>query len=142
MKHETSKCTHCGQAMRLYRRKIRIQSIELLRVMFFEYGGYQPVKVSDLSSKTHMVVDFTKLRYWGLIRSAGNNQWTITDLGVEFIFGRAHVLKYKFIYNNIVQDDPEDSVNPLIRVWDIKPEVISKETVLRDSRNYHSIPII
>ena len=134
-----TKCDKCGQSMTLYRRNIRIQSIQLLRKLYFEFV-HQTVKVSDLSNETHMVVDFTKLRYWGLIRSEGNNKYSITELGIAFILGRAHILKYKFVYNNIVQPNPEDELNPLIQVWDIKPEVISRETVLRDAKKYPHKP--
>lgn len=51
---------------------------------------------------------FSKLRYWGLIESRGdesedgnkwNGWWRITELGTEFVLGNAKVMKTADTYN-------------------------------------------
>lgn len=59
-------------------------------------GG--PAKVS-LSSLTN--AGYSKLAYWGLIESQSNNSgfWRATDLGVDFVKGRATVLSHVELYD-------------------------------------------
>jgi len=135
MGDKVKKCPHCGQNMMIYRRNIRKNMLWCLRQLWFLHK-FKPVKVVDLSPLSNINSDFTKLAYWGLVEYADNNLWKITERGILFILGRTQIPKYKWIYDNKIQADPEDEINPLIYSWEISPQTISKQTVLADALRY------
>lgn len=132
-------CEHCGQKMMVYRRSIRKNMLYMLRRLGLDFG-FKAVKVRELDNRTVMESDFPKLRYWGLIHKIPETtSYRITQKGVDFILGRITVEKYKWIYNQQVQDDPLDQENPEIYCWEIVPEEISKEIVLEDALKYSDV---
>lgn len=128
-------CPHCHQTMMIYRRGIRKFMLFCIRKLFFKYG-YESIKTRDLEPIAAMNSNFELLAHWGLIESVEGSRWKITRRGVDFILGKIEIHKYVWIYDNKLQPKPEDEENPMIRVWDICPQEISKEIVLRDARSY------
>lgn len=128
-------CHCCGQIMMIYRRTIRLNMLCCLRKLFFAYK-YEAVKAHALEPDGVLSADFEKLRYWGLIESVEGNLWKITAKGIAFILGRTSIPKYIWLYNQQAQPMPDGEQNPEIFCWDIAPEKISKEIVLRDARSY------
>lgn len=135
MPKDVKTCPHCHQTMMVYKRTIRINMLVCLRKLFFEFG-YTPVKVHGIEPDGVISADFEKLRYWGLITGHPAGRWAITSLGVDFILGRAMVRKFKWVYNHELQPNPSGEENPTLHCWDIAPDVISREMVLRDAFGY------
>lgn len=128
-------CAHCGQKMMVYQRSIRVGMVFAMREVLYS-GKTKAFKVSDFSWKRGVSADFTKLKYWRLIELVGPETWKITHDGIKFLIGQLRVSKYKYIYNNTVQQDPENETNPLISVVDVDPKQITKESVLRDAARH------
>ena len=133
------KCTHCGQNTTVYRRNIRSNMIYCLQTLYRNFGMESAPQIK-LSDKLNVLADFTKLKYWGLIEYAGNNEYRITYDGIDYLCGNKAMQKYKWVYNDQVQSGPMNEENPYIFVWDIKKSPISKEIALENSVNrseYH-----
>lgn len=125
-------CPNCGQLMQVYRRAIRRKMVQMLSSLLKEHG--------DAAVKSTRIPgydgggDFAKLRYWWLIRPGEQAlTWCITARGVDFLIGRISVKKYVWIYDDKIQPPPADAKNPEVFAYDIAPEIINKETALRDS---------
>lgn len=70
----------------------------------------ESVRSSELSSHVSLNCDFSKLRFWGLIKAGiKSNTWAITTKGLSFLMGRTQIDKYVFVFNNKTWPQPEDS---------------------------------
>jgi len=112
------KCPHCGQTVKVYRRRIYAAMVKALASLYRAVDGKPDkyVHVSKIYDKT-TCGDFAKLKYWGLIdeldkvdgatRTSGF--WRITERGIDFLQGKIRVAKYAFIYNQdlLALDDKE-----------------------------------
>jgi len=104
---EISACPCCGQAVKLYKRKMnKGMASALLRVhqllkkaggAWLHVNGLSELEKSQLS---HM--EFQKLRWWKVIEEspAERGSWRITPLGVDFINGRVQVRKYIYLFDD------------------------------------------
>ncbi len=59
------------------------------------------------------IVNFARLRFWGLIDSADPGWWWITELGVHFVTGTVRVPQHVNMFNARMQGEP---YGPLISV--------------------------
>lgn len=132
---EIKYCPHCKQKMMIYTWRIDIRNLTMMRRLFFNYG-YEFKTVSELDERQKMQANFPKMRHFGLIEAGESNTWRMTPLGVDFILGRKQVVKYVWLYNKTPQNAPDGFDNPLVWAWDVKPTLITKETVLADAVKY------
>lgn len=132
---KTKRCSCCGQIIMVRRRNIRP---EMVRALYQLADLGRPAKVSDLRGLSRgTFADFTKLKYWGLIASVKDTEkWSVTNDGHNFLFAGMRIKKYKWIFNDQVQDDPPGKKNPLIAVSDISREPISTQIVRKNSMPY------
>jgi len=135
------KCPHCGQNTILYRRAIRKSMIDLMYRHFFILDN-KPLNTTEISPLSRAIADYTKFQYWDLLEDTGNYKWIITGKGIDFLVGRLPVEKYKWIYNNEVQLPPPDAEgqDEFVYSFEVAPEVINKEIVLKYARPYENTP--
>jgi len=94
-------CVRCPMSSTVhnvpYRRSISKGMARALRLLY-------RIQVSGINDGTapNSFSDFTKLRYWGLIRQDENSShWRITDNGIAFVEGKLTICKYAIITNNV-----------------------------------------
>lgn len=78
-----------------YRRSISKGMARALKTLY-------RIEVSKINDGTapNQFADFTKLRYWGLIRQNDAGHWRITQNGIDFVDGCLKVAKYAIVVNN------------------------------------------
>jgi hypothetical protein len=114
--------------MMVYRRNIRKNMLYCLKRLYERFGtGW--AKTNSIDERKLITSDFEKLKYWNLIRSE-NGRHRITDMGIDFLYGKVGIQKYFWIYDGKVQDTPAGATNPIIFSHDIDPEIINKGLVL------------
>lgn len=101
------KCPMSGTIHNMpYRRSISKAMAKALKKLY----AIQVDRVNDGISPNSFS-DFTKLRYWNLIRQdEGTGHWRITDTGIGFLRGVTHVKKYAIIVNNVCKQYMGDDV--------------------------------
>lgn len=118
--------------MQVYRRNIRKNMLYCL-VKLYKGFGTAWVKTNAIDERKLITADFEKLRYWDLIESQ-NGRHRITQLGIDFLYGRAGVEKYRWVYDGKVQVDPNRiCINPILFSHDIEPELMSKDYAIENS---------
>lgn len=104
-------CPCCGQFVKVYRRTINSTMARQLIAAYQRHGAGNWFHTRDVVlTDTAGAGDFSKMEYWGLIardmahvqgddgkRTSG--MWKITQIGAEFIEGKALVAQYAFVYN-------------------------------------------
>lgn len=132
MNHDN--CPHCGQAIRVYARSLRIANIKTLKVIADKGEITMTQATLDLGFNT---ADSTPiLRNFGLIeRGKEQYSWKITHLGQKFLSGLTFLPKYYFVFNNQLQPTPLEYAERQrqVYIWDIDPEMIDKEKALEMS---------
>lgn len=88
-------CSCCGQAVKLYPRKIT--SIMVRALDYFAREG--PVPPAHIPAAIKPSGDYAKLRYWGLAEE-DKDGWSATDLGRDFLANRARVPERAYVYRN------------------------------------------
>lgn len=132
---KTERCPHCGQITMVRARSIRGELILALeQARHFD----RPFKVAALRGLSRgAYADFTKLKYWGLIAEVPDQElWVVTTLGKDFMDGAVTIEKYRWIFNDKIQETPPGKKNPEISVYDIKDGIISTDIVRRNSLSY------
>lgn len=132
------KCPHCRQIMKVYARNLRKSHLKILRELVINGEN----KFALLSYKLEMSVSdaSTILQMFGLVEPGEKKYtWKASDLGKDFLMGLVSVPKYRFYYNNVQQETPEDYMarQRQVFVYDIYPELIDKESAMRNSRSLH-----
>jgi len=115
-----TKCPVCNQFLKVYRRKISsAMAMGLIRAMQV-YGKGVQFHINDIANQLNMnvVPDFTKLRYWGMLRQAdhitgtdGKKQsgvWELTEKGIDFAKGDIATARYVFLYDGILQGKSDE----------------------------------
>lgn len=129
------KCPHCGQLMKIYRRAIRVPMLICLKHLW-AMGAYPAyVKAREIPGYDGGG-DFAKLRFWGLIEEGEPLHWRITYSGLKFLSGDLRVSKYRWVYDNKIQPDPEGQTNELISIVDVAPELMDKNIALENAVNF------
>lgn len=106
-------CPCCTQYVKLYRRSISGGSAYTLIRLYRETGVLKDFHLEDIMRALEIPhatrSDFSKLRFWGLIKpltgkredgSSRNGHWIVTNEGRDFIQGSAMVRKYAMVFNN------------------------------------------
>lgn len=135
MQHEH--CPLCGQRTAIYARTMRANQVLCLRLLNKNPYKFEGVKANEISDRTNLISDFSKLRHWGLIEPGKDpNTWKITARGIAFLEGKISVVKYVFIFDGKVVEQPEDSTvtQELLYWYDImKIETPTAESAIIDS---------
>ena len=105
-------CPCCAQLVKLYRRNLYhapARSLIQLYLLDSRDPGYYHIRnlKPDLGGS-----DFSKLKYWGMILHAANDDpeknssgmWKITEKGRLFVEGKIRVHKYAFVFNDALED--------------------------------------
>lgn len=107
---EGTKCPCCGQLVRLWKQKIH-SGMSAWLIMFIQEFDKQDEEYLIWKHVAHnrglWCGDYAKLRYWGLIEQASNDdtakktsgQWRPTELGREFAMGNTTIPKYVYTYD-------------------------------------------
>ena len=120
MQHEH--CPYCGQRTFVYARTLRYNQVICLRILNKSPLKFEGLKAIEISSHKNLISDFSKMRHWGLIDyGTRKNTWKITERGIAFLRGKISVIKYVFIFNNELQEQPDDSdlKQEMLYWWDI-----------------------
>lgn len=89
-----------------YLRSISKSMAKALKILY----RIQVSKIND-GTPPNAFSDFTKLRYWGLIRQDESGYWRITENGIAFVEGRISIAKYAIIVNNVQKQFMGDSLS-------------------------------
>jgi len=131
-------CPCCKQFVKLYRRKITgamaLALVELYkenkRVGFSEY--IHLAELLDKKGYSYQITntgDKAKLKYWGLVdpmqgtREDGSKKvgrYRITQLGIDFVKGEAHIHEIVGLYNQHVYRVDNNRLITINEVWDTK----------------------
>ena len=101
-------CPCCGQLAKLYRRKIYAAPARALISLYHKNivsPDYYHITALDVDLGGS---DFSKLKYWGLIEKAPNDDpekhssglWMITPKGEGYVRDHISVPKYCYVFNN------------------------------------------
>jgi len=113
-------CPTCHQFVKEYKRLITASSAHGLINLYNKADGQIDVYFhTDRFLDRKQWADFSKLRYWGLIRSktsgggstASSGYWALTTTGVNFVRNRVSVMKYSHIYNGRLTGQTGEPVN-------------------------------
>lgn len=116
-----TKCPCCGQFVKLYKRSITSGQAHGL-IMFYRYSEEHPeefIHVSNFDFTAFRGGDFAKLRYWGFIEQAENDDpskrdsgmWSITDKGRQFVRNERTVPRQVHLYDGQRVGWSEDRVS-------------------------------
>lgn len=90
------KCPMSGTIHNMpYRRSISKSMARSLKLLY----RIQVERIND-GTTPNSIGDFTKLRYWNLIRQDDAGYWRITDTGIGFVSGFWRIKKYVIVLNN------------------------------------------
>lgn len=126
------RCSHCGQITMVRRRNLRRELVQALRKAALFKRPFMVREIPGLSRGGY--ADFTKLKYWGLIEAVPDSErWRITAQGFGFLEGWHAIEKYKWVYNDRIQDQPVNADNPLVNADSIDPAPPTIHTVRQNS---------
>jgi len=101
-------CKCCGQKVKLYRRRIYAAPARALISLYRKDSNTRAFyHITDLDVDLGGS-DFSKLKYWGLIEKAPNDDpdkassglWAITEKGRSFVNNKIKLHKYALVYND------------------------------------------
>lgn len=110
---EGARCPCCRQIAKVYKRKLHsgmaMRLISCYRISVLR--GFDWIDVNELYKQGPSVapLDFPYLRFWGLIEKHPTDRdsevkssglWRITELGVDFVCGRAEVFSHIRFYDS------------------------------------------
>lgn len=91
------KCPLSGTVHNMpYRRSISKGMARALKLLY----RIQVERIND-GTAPNQFADFTKLRYWKLIRQDETGHWRITPKGIDFVRGVVRVEKHAIVVNNV-----------------------------------------
>lgn len=107
---ESSTCPCCDQFVKLYRRKLNAGMAHSL-ITLLRASGTQWAHVPSVTGRQSS--EEAKLRYWELIEAhpERSGYWRVTELGEQFVLGRATVPSHVLLYNNRFLGLDGDSVS-------------------------------
>lgn len=113
-------CRACGQRVQLYKRRLHNRMAEqLVRAYLHQRtiaGRGQWWRFTD--ARLEQNGEYSKLAIWGLLEEndGERGEWRVTDLGWDFVEGRAIVPRAVFVYNGTCRG--------------VSPELIGRRDVL------------
>lgn len=120
-------CPCCDRTGRIYKWSLYRTAVQLFIYMYRVGGTTTPVHVNDVKGKFPAYKgqgDGSRLRDWGLAEELRNAPkrggrasgfWRVTELGEDFLLGRAYVDKYKSVYDGRVLS----SYGPQVRIHQV-----------------------
>ncbi len=116
-------CPHCHAKMVEYRHSLSIPLVTGLGRLYRHAGG-QAVNLIELELTRNQWDNFQKLRYWGLVKKARNEDggrmagwWQLTEKGRMFLTGELRVPPAVWTYRG-----------EMVR-WSSEPQISAKDVV-------------
>lgn len=114
---EGTTCPCCDQYAKVYKRRLSANMVLFLIDLVTKCSADGWMKYTECRFTGR---DYNFLRHWGLADTRVNNDpekkssgmWRPTQLGRDFLSGRAFVPAYVHVYNNIVVETDKNMVGP------------------------------
>ena len=104
-------CDCCGQTVKMYTRRIYRTVFLCLQVIASSEDGLLPKEIVQRLAGRVSGNDHCKLAYWGLAFPGEDKRWRCTELGREFLAGRARVAKFVKVFDGSVRGNSDDTVD-------------------------------
>lgn len=142
-------CLACDQHVEPRRRPLSARMLQgLVRIYaYFESRDADPwVHVMNHLKKwqdeTSINGDMVLMRYWGLLearkpKNPSDGHYRITDLGKDFVMGKAMVPAWKVFYNrDELQLHPDSDKAPLVSVHEVAIKPVKGKIIIPDYRKF------
>lgn len=112
-------CPCCGRYAQVYKRRITSTMAAQLVELHRAGGAGAFVHIKAVVGNRSGAGDFTKLKYWGIIRQAEHDDparrdsglWTITERGLYFMRGMLHLPEYFLVFDDKIIGRSETQVS-------------------------------